>query len=126
MDIAGIPPAASRPKLPAQKRGAPMNSNRPILLAVLVFVLGLLASAGLHAQAGSAVLRGQVTDPSGALVPGATVTLAGADAHTFTARSTAGGVYELKGLPAGEYTLVVEAPGFETYSEAGIELSAGR
>ncbi|MGB8260337.1 MAG: carboxypeptidase regulatory-like domain-containing protein, partial [Terracidiphilus sp.] len=107
-----------------------MIFNRPNLLAILVFVLGGLVSAGLNAQTGSAVLRGQVTDPSGALVPGATVTLAGADAgagaRSFTAKSTAGGVYELKGLPAGEYTLVVEAPGFETYSETGIELSAGR
>ena len=73
------------------------------IICVLVF------SAPLWAQTGT--LRGQVTDESGALVPGAGITLAGPDGLSKTAKSGNDGSYSFASLPAGEYVVHAAAPG---------------
>ena len=71
-------------------------------------------------------MRGQVTDPSGALVPGATVSLAAGSANPLSAQSGAGGTYEIKGVPAGTYILTVTATGFESYVQTDVVVAPGR
>ena len=88
-------------------------------------VLLLLASAAIaRAQAGStAQISGVIRDTSGAVLPGAEVTVTQTD--TGLKRSTVSspsGAYTLPNLPVGPYKLDVNLPGFKTYSQTGIVL----
>ena len=96
-----------------------------ICLWVAVSILGL--SPALWAQAGKAALRGTVTDPSGAVIPNATVSLTTPDGHTVaTATSDAGGAYQSRSLNPGTYIVVVSAQGFASSSSKAITLAAGQ
>jgi carboxypeptidase family protein len=75
---------------------------------------------GAVAQANSSV-TGMITDPTGAVVPGATVELMDpATGVTRSALSDASGLYAIAGLNAGKYDMKVTANGFETYTNRGI------
>ncbi len=79
-----------------------------------------------HAQIATttATLSGAVTDPSGAIVPGAAVTL-NSDQNGVRREfvTTAAGRYSFVQLPPGAYTLLVHAKGFEQYQQKGIVLT---
>jgi hypothetical protein len=78
------------------------------------------------AQDARAVLEGQVTDPSGAVVARATVRIAdGRTGYTRTQLTTSAGAYHLA-LPLGEYEFWVSAPNFEEYHQTGIQLDIGQ
>ncbi|MGA2535663.1 MAG: TonB-dependent receptor [Terracidiphilus sp.] len=90
-------------------------------LALLVFVFAAYATAA-HAQF-DASLRGTVTDPSGAVIPGATVTLSNKDTNqTRTAQSDASGIYTFNALAPGSYRVVVERDGFKKKEIAQVVL----
>ena len=93
-----------------------MTWNRVILHLAGVCLLGVLAlSAAAQTVTGS--ITGQVTDPSGALVSGATVTAENtATSVKTTAKTNGAGVYTIRFLPIGAYQLRVEAKGFSTAS----------
>ena len=77
-----------------------------ILLAVTFFV------AAAHAQF-RASLRGTVTDPQGAAIPGATVTLVNTDTNnTMVSTSDGNGIYNFNALSPAPYQLTVEHEGF--------------
>lgn len=79
-----------------------------------------------HAQAGKAELFGTVLDPSGAVVPGASLSATQqATGAVFQAASDGHGEYHLLGLPAGEYVLTAHAPGFAAFHQAGLHLRLG-
>ena len=81
--------------------------------------------AGVPASAnGRAALHGSVLDPDGAVIPGATITLATASGKVFTMRSGSDGSYTFRNLSAGSYTLTVKATGFATFVRAGIQIAA--
>ena len=85
-------------------------------------VLLLSVSASALAQE-SAIVRGTVTDGTGAVIPGAEVTVI----HETTDEATTGltnesGNYEFAGLPPGLYTLTVAQPGFQTGTYSNVEL----
>ena len=85
--------------------------------------LGLLGQT----QASSASLSGVVTDPSGARVAGALVTVANPAigiTRAFTTDSSGG--YSFSILPPGTYGLTVAAPGFQAYKQDSIELEVGQ
>ncbi len=100
---------------------------------ILVFLLGLasaclllVAPAAAQTQSNAADLQGVVSDPTGARVPGATVTVR--NLATNLERSTtsdAAGVYRVLALPPGRYEVVVDAPGFTTVRNPGLELLIG-
>jgi hypothetical protein len=72
----------------------------------------VLISAAAHAQF-RASIQGTVTDPSGAVIPNAKVTLKdNATNSVQTATSNESGVYSFNGLPPARFTLMAEAPGF--------------
>jgi hypothetical protein len=92
----------------------------------LASILALLFLGGTTAfgQGTSASLTGQVTDNSGAVVPGATVTATNTDTSLAQTATTNGeGIYLIAPLPPGHYKLIVEGRGFERYVQTGIELS---
>src|SRR5260370_38249518 len=77
------------------------------------------------AFAQNATLRGQVTDESGALVPGATVTLQSPDGTTKTAIADSQGRYSFTPLRPGNYTVSAAAPDLATPQPAEILLKPG-
>ena len=87
--------------------------------------LVLLAALTLIAQ-NTASLRGTVTDPSGAGVPGASVTVTGPAGLVRVAKTGNDGAYAITGLPAGTYTLRIGATGFSLFESMQLELAAAR
>lgn len=82
-------------------------------VAALVFA-GLLCAPVLQAQY-RASIQGTVTDPSGAVIPGVTVTLTNnATNQKQTAMSNGAGVYNFNALPPGTFTITAERSGFAT------------
>ena len=93
-----------------------------VLLAALA--VPLLISSSAFAQF-NASLSGTVTDSTGAIVPGAAVTLR--DTGTQVARSavsSAEGTYQFSELPPGNYSLTATAKGFQSSSVDGVTLAA--
>jgi uncharacterized membrane protein YgcG len=80
----------------------------------------------LSAQSGTGTVRGQVTDPSGAAVPDAMVQVIGKTGQASTTKSGRDGVYEVKGLAPGKYTVKADAKGFQEYQSAEIQVAAGQ
>ncbi len=88
----------------------------------VIFIFLLLATA-VFAQ--TTTLRGQVTDESGALVPGAKVTLLPPDGIAKTAIADGQGRYSFPPLTPGNYTVSATAPDLTTPQAAKILLKAG-
>jgi len=97
---------------------------RAVLLIILV---GLVGSGFLvYGQGTSASLTGQITDPSGAAVAGAVVTVTNIDTNLAPSVKTDGaGNYLVRPLPIGNYTLAIDAAGFARYVQKGIVLTVG-
>ena len=71
----------------------------------------------------SAGITGTVSDPSGAVIPGAVVVLRNAgDGSQRTATAGADGGFSFVGLPNGKYDIEVSFAGFATYREADLEV----
>jgi hypothetical protein len=86
--------------------------NRAFLLVVVVVGIGL-GSIPAAAQLATGSIQGLVSDASGAVVPGATVTAADpANGFSRTTTSNNDGLYEFPTLPPGNYTITSEAKGF--------------
>jgi hypothetical protein len=85
-------------------------------LKLLAVVFALLFSGVAFAQS-TATLSGTVTDPSGAVLPGAQITVhAVATGTDRVVKSDSAGTYTVPSLQPGEYSVVVEAPGFAKYT----------
>jgi len=81
----------------------------------------------LRAQLYSGSVTGVVSDPTGAVIPGAKVTLTDTTkGYAFTASSDAVGRYILRNLPPSNYRISVGAPGFKTSTRTGIVLDVGQ
>jgi hypothetical protein len=83
-------------------------------LPMILLSVCLAALQGV-AQTVTGAVRGTITDPSGAIVSGATVTATNTASGVATATKTNGtGEYSIRFLQIGQYKLTVVAPGFET------------
>ena len=82
-----------------------------------VFLALLIASLTALAQTSS--LSGTVTDPSGAVVPEAIITITNvATSAARTVVSDGSGAYSAPQLPPGDYMIEAQRPGFSTYRTA--------
>src|SRR5215813_11144690 len=87
----------------------------------------IFAATASQAQVTTATFYGTVTDPSGALIPGATVTLSHQGTGITTTKTTdEAGSFVFDFLRVGSYALTIEVAGFKTYRSSGIELTAGQ
>lgn len=90
-------------------------------------LLGVFLAAVIQVSFGqdtNASLSGTVTDPSGAAIPGAKLTLTNeATSFQFNFVSDETGNYSFRNLTPGKYDLNVSAPGFKTQEQKGIELT---
>lgn len=83
-----------------------------IILAAFLVFLGGKAS---FAQSANATLTGVVTDPNGAVIPGATVSATNKATNLSRTVSTNDeGVYVISSLPVGEYEVKISVTCFET------------
>ncbi len=90
-----------------------------------VMLLGLAGMAGAQV-AGTGSIQGTVADPTGAVIPGATVTITEASTQVkHTALTDGSGVYAFPNLDVGTYAVTVSAPGFQTYTKTGNVLEVG-
>src|SRR5437867_9163619 len=110
-----------------RESGSRVFATHVIHAALICAGLLLLAPAGSWSQANSATLHGTVNDPTGAVVPGVTVTLTNQNTGAAMVQSTAErGDFTFTFVPVGVYTVRVEAPGFKTRTVTGITLTAGQ
>ena len=97
------------------------------LFAVVAAFLVLAPSAAAQAQSNAGDLVGVVTDPQGALVPGAAVTARNvATSLTRTTTSDELGAYRLLVLPPGTYEVTVEAKGFTPVRNPEVRVQIGK
>src|ERR1039457_2468202 len=92
----------------------------------MLFILGLVLLSTAARGQGTANIVGTVTDPTGAVVPDAKITITDVDngfARSATSNST--GSYAARELPIGNYTVQVEFQGFKTFLQTGLTLNVG-
>lgn len=93
---------------------AASHSFRKSVYAGVLLVVVLLLPGMVLAQSYRGAIRGEVFDPSGAVVANATVTVKGsANGITRVVSSGPDGVFIVSELPAGQYDVTVEAAGFQ-------------
>jgi hypothetical protein len=99
----------------------------PFRSVVALVAVVLITGLPLAAQIGSGQIVGVVQDPTGAVIPGATVTVRHVDTGTERVISTNEvGQYRALNLRPGEYEMTVEASGFGTIKRDGITLNVGQ
>ncbi|SPE26871.1 Cna B domain protein [Candidatus Sulfotelmatomonas gaucii] len=104
-----------------------MQSIGAKCLRALMFVVVALACCGVfvYGQGTSGSLTGLVSDPSGAVVSGATVTLTNLGTNfAQTVRTDNTGVYLIKPVEPGSYSMKINAQGFAGYVQTGIVINA--
>ena len=93
-----------------------------LLLTGVVLLWSAAASAQL---AGKGEIKGQITDTSGAVVPGATVTATSTTQGTkFTRTTSNAGEFDLSPLDAGIYTVTVTGKGFQTLTQQNVHVNS--
>jgi len=102
------------------------QSSRLIQIFSVVVLLGAMAVFPAHAQNASARIVGNVTDPNGAAVPSAKITVVNVatQVHYDTAASNEG-YFQAVDLPIGRYNVTIEAPGFRkvTYENQLLQIN---
>src|SRR5262249_27262897 len=98
-----------------------------ILVTALSLAVFIASQEVVLAQRTTANVYGIVRDTTGAVTPGITVQLfneqTGIQERVVTNEN---GEFVANFLPIGSYTSLVEAPGFKTHRQRGLELSAGQ
>jgi hypothetical protein len=106
-----------------------MKRSPFVAVAILLPVLSTLTAKSLYGQVGAdrVAVTGLVTDPSGAAIPGATVTLINQETSVKTVIATnSAGNYTTPAMVLGSnYTLQVEKAGFRTYVHPALDLTIG-
>ena len=92
----------------------------------IYFALLLGCAIGSGAQTLTSAVHGTVTDPSGAIIPSATVVLTNDSGGSKTASTGKDGGFAFDRLPPGRYSVSVTAPGFAPASVPDIMVFAGK
>jgi hypothetical protein len=94
----------------------------------LLFVcLALAAPAWAQSQAANGAIEGTITDSSGGVLPGVTVTLTNVETGTErTVVTNERGLYRAPLLPLGTYRVVAELQGFKKFEQTDLKLSVGQ
>jgi hypothetical protein len=102
-----------------------MRNLKFVSAALLALLLGSMSI--VYSQETTGTIRGEVTDPTGASIPGATVEIGGpALMRTLTVTTDTAGAYSSSTLPPGAYTISVSAKGFNSAKRVNIDLQVGR
>ena len=89
--------------------------NKLFHLSVCAALLVVVLAAQFAAAQSTSSVRGTIADQQGGVIPNANVTLSSKDVNfSRTQKSTATGSFAFDLIPPGDYTLIVDAPGFKT------------
>src|SRR5271170_5108178 len=109
-----------------------ISGNRVLLALMGIFLVLLSTSMFVSAAYGQAFatasLTGRVTDPNGAVVPGATITVTGSalQVQKVIGHTDSEGNYTIVDLPApGTYRIAFEMQGFQTFVQSDVHLTVG-
>lgn len=100
-----------------------MHSKYFALFAIIVFIVAFTITSAAQS---TGTLRGLVSDPSGAVVPGATVAILQSGGPTRSAKTNSNGTYEISNLPPGKYTVTANAQGFNVFVQNDVEVNGGQ
>ncbi len=97
------------------------------LTVAFITLMALTFTLSVRAQEGTSSLRGTVTDPAGAAIPNAQVSIANQETglNRRTVTTTESGDYVFTSLTPGLYRVTVEAAGFKTTVKEGVKLDVG-
>jgi Carboxypeptidase regulatory-like domain/TonB dependent receptor len=99
---------------------------RVLVKYVLGLFVCLFIGTSAYGQTNSGGIQGTVTDPSGAVIPKATITGRNMDTGVVSSTiSTDAGLFSLPGLPPGRYSITVEAPSLKKYIREGVTVPTG-
>src|SRR5882672_1430695 len=104
-----------------------MNLRWKCVQIIFAGMLGLVVSAAsVHAQTSNGSIVGSVTDPAGAAVLGATVTVTNTDLGGFkrTAKTDSSGSFRVDSLLPGRYSVSIQAAGMQEFVVTGVEVKA--
>jgi hypothetical protein len=108
-------------------RSTDSYAQMAVKLSCLIALFCALSGPVVFAQEFRAVLTGQVTDPSGALVENVTVTAVNIDSGTtYTAKTSGKGVYYIPYVLPGTYTVTAKADSFKTAVQDKVLLLASQ
>jgi len=100
-----------------------LKKGSSFVCALLLSLVGLVASTPLLAQYDSAQISGSVHDPSGAMIAKATIQIQNRDTGLVRQTVTnSTGIYILSHIPPGVYTITANSTGFSSASRTGVEL----
>ena len=95
-------------------------------IAAIAFVFCITVPSRAVVQVTTADIVGRITDNSGAVLPGVTITIESLDTRaTRSAVSNESGDYVFNLLPIGRYSVRIELPGFKTFTVSGMTLASG-
>ena len=95
-----------------------------LTLFCCAFISALSLSGSLWAQEGGSI-AGTVTDPSEAVIPGATVRISNGVGLSRDTKTDEAGQYSVAGLPAGTYQVTISQPGFQDFAASAVTVVAG-
>jgi hypothetical protein len=104
------------------------RGSRRVAAALFVLLALVVAAPAAYAQsqATNGAIEGTITDASGAVLPGVTVTVTQAETGAErTAVTSDTGLYRAPLLPIGTYTVKAELQGFKTFQQTGVKVSVG-
>ncbi len=102
------------------------GSGKTVIVASVMAVLAVLLPRSAAAQAVSGTISGNVADPQGQVIPGATLTVINeATNDSRITVSDGNGSFQVTNLQPGSYTVKVEMPSFRTLERKNVVLSAG-
>lgn len=97
------------------------------IVAFRLFCLFFLMSALMWAQVSTSSISGLVQDPSGAVVPGATVMAKNeATGVSYTTATSSAGTYDFSSVPPGLYLVTVSKKGFKSFASSKNTLTVGQ
>ena len=103
-----------------------IQAIKSITRAVSLLAVAFIFSAAAFAQSNTGSITGVVTDPAGAVVPNATVTVTNQGTNEKrTAQADGEGRYEVLSLPTGVYTVEAASSGFQATSLKDLRLAVG-
>jgi Carboxypeptidase regulatory-like domain/TonB-dependent Receptor Plug Domain len=104
----------------------PSGPGKTLLVAFTVAALAMLLPRSTAAQAVSGTISGNIADPQGQVIPGATLTIINeATNDSRITVSDGSGGFQITNLQPSSYTVKVEMPGFRTLERKNVVLSAG-
>ncbi len=95
------------------------------ILAAMLLLAGA-ATSRVSAQAGNGSIHGVIVDQTGGAVPNASVVVVSASGQMTSATANRDGVFDVRGLEPGAYTVQISVTGFQPYKKDMVQIAAGQ